>query len=83
MGTAERLWLHGVINAFIVSGAAATVFGGTVCVYDSEGVRQVAIGNDELLVELQEGFTVKMDRVELKIHIDCNLSRKGILNDGT
>jgi hypothetical protein len=60
MDTTERIWLPVVVYAFFLNRAAASVFGNRIWVYEREGVTEIAISNQELLVELQKGFAEEM-----------------------
>jgi HEAT repeat protein len=74
MDTTKRIWLPAVIYAFLFNGAAATVFGNIILVYEREGVTQIRISNQKLLVELQKGFAEEMGNADLTNHKGCNLS---------
>jgi len=83
MDTTERIWVHAVTYSSLFNGAAATVFGNIILVYEREGVTQIPISNQELLVELQKGFAEEMGQFCLKIGQGCNLSKKRKLDDAT
>jgi hypothetical protein len=55
MDTTDRIWLRAVIYAFFFKGAAATVFGNRIWVYEREGVTQIPISNQELFAQLKKG----------------------------
>jgi hypothetical protein len=83
MDTTERIWLPAVVYAFLLNRAAATVFGNRIWVYEREGVTEIPISNQELLVELQKGFSEEMGNADLTIHKSCSLSKKRKLDDAT
>jgi hypothetical protein len=83
MHTTERIWLAAVIYAFLFNRAAATVFGNIIWVYESEGVTEIPISNQELFVELQKGFAEEMGQFSLKSVKGCNLWKKRKLDDAT
>jgi hypothetical protein len=74
MDTTERIWLPAVIYAFLFKRAAAVVFGNSIWVYEREGVTQIRIGNQKLLVKLQKGCAEEMGNADRTNHKGCNLS---------
>jgi hypothetical protein len=74
MDTTKRIWVLAVIYASLFNGAAITVFGNLILVYEREGVTQIPIRNQKLLVELRKGFAEEMGNADLTIHKGCNLS---------
>jgi hypothetical protein len=83
MDTTERIWLPAVIYASLFNGAAATVFGNIILIYEREGDKQIPISNQELFIELKKGFAEEMGNADLTIHKGCNLSKKRKRDDAT
>ncbi|CAF4196600.1 unnamed protein product, partial [Rotaria sordida] len=76
MDTTERIWLPGVIYAFLINGSAATLVENTIWVYEREGINQIPISNWQLVVELKQGFADQNGGFNLEVHKHWELSRK-------